>query len=100
MMVGTSASAALLRHGFRDALVLELKDWPDRNSVSTLSNICRRGLADRVGYRKQIIKKVLADGHAAAYLPKAFQAMVLSSYIHGFLFVSGTKTRFAGNKYV
>lgn len=42
MMVGTSASAALLRHGFRNALVRKLTDWPDRTNVSTLSDIYRR----------------------------------------------------------
>ncbi|KAL9127025.1 MAG: hypothetical protein Q9217_004014 [Psora testacea] len=76
MMIGASASAALLRYGFRDALIQKLTDWPDRNSI---------------------VKDVLADGHVATYLPKALQAMALSSYVHGFLFVSGKGTEFAAS---
>lgn len=52
MMVGASTSAALLRHGFRDALVQKLTDWPDRNQVSVGPNTCEKGFADQVGYWK------------------------------------------------
>ena len=33
MMIGASGSAALLRQGFRDALVHKLRGWPDRSQV-------------------------------------------------------------------
>ena len=42
MMVGASASAALLRQGFRDALVKDLPDLPDRNIVSTAANLLNK----------------------------------------------------------
>ena len=52
MMIGASASAALLRHGFRDALIQKLTGWPDRDRVSTMSNICKRERTDQGGYLK------------------------------------------------
>ena len=44
MMVGASASTAVLRHWFRNALLRNLTDWPNRDSVSAMQNICKECL--------------------------------------------------------
>ncbi|MCJ1230460.1 hypothetical protein MMC12_007134 [Toensbergia leucococca] len=85
LMIGASGSAALLRTSFRNALVKNLGHSADGKQHRYFQMVDAHF---SFSAHKQIIKGILNDTKFALRLPQGLQAVALSSYLHGFLYVS------------